>query len=311
MDYIAKIIKPPDGRVALCISGTLRQFKTCYTTLVKRIIKASEINFQFDIFFTTWKSKITHYKSQPRDEGTYKEALALYNPTVTSREIYNQDRRDELYHESRMDEFQKYMRHQHIDIEGSGQWQSRETCPVCGHQSAHRKGHKCRICGSDNIHNQIGMLYNIWKCNQLKKEYEKKHGFIYDYVIRTRPDNYMISNLSISYYNTVTDKNVLVPEGYDDFPEYGSGINDQFAIGTSKNIDTYSDVYPNLYDHAMRHSLSKYGYGVPHKSIKDQILLNGLDLVRIPLRYVIYKRYPVYQKVTLEMKPEDFKNLRV
>ena len=277
-------------KIAVCFSGTLRQFKTCYKTFKEHIIDANSCDI--DMFFSTWKSKVRHFKKQVSDEGPFKEAVDLYSPVAFSKEVYDQAKRLELYKSSRMDEFQKEAQEFH-------------KC-----KSKHRKD-KCRFCGTNNIHNQIGQLYNIWRANELKKKHEKENGFEYDLVMRTRFDNYFFSSLTDSQAERISNGSIWIPYGFDDLPEYGGGMNDQLAIGTSKAMDAYSDMYPNMYKYAMSHMQSKEGYGVPHRTVLDAAKDNNLNVERFWLKYVICKKLDLYKKRTKNISDEKYKELRI
>ena len=92
-------------RIAVCISGSLRQFKSCYEPFKKNIIDAN--NADVDIFVSSWKSKIRHFKKQVNDEGSFDEMLKTYNPVAVNIEVYNDKKRESLYSDSRMAEFQR------------------------------------------------------------------------------------------------------------------------------------------------------------------------------------------------------------
>jgi hypothetical protein len=230
-------------RIAACFSGTPRQFKSCHKTFMENIAQGHDV----DVFISTWDSRIRHFKKQVADEGSLKELIKLYQPVGQNVEVYDQKKREKLYMQSRMGSFQN---------EAQGYHKCRGN---------HRK-EKCRFCGTVNIHNQIGQLYNIWKSNYLKIEHEKLHDFKYDLVIRTRFDNYHVQKID---FNGLNNGSIWVPYGYDDFPQYGGGVNDQFAVGTSEAMDVYSSMYRNMYEYAMKHCYSEEGYGVPHRTILD------------------------------------------
>jgi len=82
------------------------------------------------------------------------------------------------------------------------------------------------------------MFYSIKQSNELKKQYEIKNNFQYDYVIRCRLDCWFRSSLNVSVF----DKNHIHASN----KVHGSGLNDFFAIGNSKNMDKYSSVFDNL-----------------------------------------------------------------
>lgn len=82
------------------------------------------------------------------------------------------------------------------------------------------------------------MLYKRYKCNELKKSYEKINNIKYDIVIQTRPDvvltqqldNIFADNSSLHFHNCRS----TTPD-----PE----INDYGAVGTSQQVDTWCDLY--------------------------------------------------------------------
>lgn len=83
------------------------------------------------------------------------------------------------------------------------------------------------------------MYYSINKSNLLKCQYEKIHNIIFDKVIRMRFDSdFQDKILNIDQFND----DLFIPTGCD----WCDGINDQFAIGPSKIMDIYSNVYLNM-----------------------------------------------------------------
>jgi len=92
---------------------------------------------------------------------------------------------------------------------------------------------------------------SVYKCNQLKKKYESKKNFKYDYVIRTRYD----FGLSIPINIDGFDNNFIYAPN-DNSHRYG--FNDQFAIGSSENMDIYSEVFPNIENILKSHNTGIY-----------------------------------------------------
>ena len=88
------------------------------------------------------------------------------------------------------------------------------------------------------------MHYSIWKSNELKKQYEKENDIIFDVVIRIRYDSLIEDQFNLSNY---IDGDIFIPFGGDwggttcGFGQ--AGINDQFAIGKSKIMDSYSNMF--------------------------------------------------------------------
>jgi hypothetical protein len=82
----------------------------------------------------------------------------------------------------------------------------------------------------------ISMFYSIYRSNSLKREYELLNNMKFDKVIRIRFDsNFQNKNLDL---NDILG-NLCIPSGND----WLGGINDQFAVGSSQDMDVYCDLY--------------------------------------------------------------------
>jgi hypothetical protein len=90
----------------------------------------------------------------------------------------------------------------------------------------------------------VNMYYKIYLANKLKKEYEIDNNFIYDYVIRIRPDLVVKEHLPSYIFHDNLKNNIYMPLiiniyiiiGYPDF----------MAISNSHNMDIYSDIFNYL-----------------------------------------------------------------
>lgn len=107
------------------------------------------------------------------------------------------------------------------------------------------------------------MLYKRYKCNELKRSYEKLHNMKYDLVIQSRPDVVLTQQLvdqvlldhSKLYFHNCRSQ---TPD-----PE----INDFGAIGTSEQIDMWCDLYEKvdgLFDR-IRQEENFFKFLNPHK----------------------------------------------
>lgn len=90
--------------------------------------------------------------------------------------------------------------------------------------------------------NMASMLYSMDKANSLKTSYEIENNFIYDCVIRYRFDLNIFCKEPIKL-NELDLSNTIYC--LNDCSHY-NGVNDQFAIGNSKNIDIFSSSYKNI-----------------------------------------------------------------
>ena len=88
----------------------------------------------------------------------------------------------------------------------------------------------------------LSMYYSIYQANKLKCEYENNNNMIFDRVIRMRFDSDFI-NESLDLKKTIS-LDLCIPDTRFDY----SGINDQFAIGSSQVMDIYSNVYQDIHE---------------------------------------------------------------
>ena len=93
--------------------------------------------------------------------------------------------------------------------------------------------------------NMVSMLYSINEANNLKKRYEEENNFIYDIVIRYRFDLNIFGNLDL--FSLDLDNKIYCLK---ECPHF-NGVNDQFAVGSSQNIDVFSsslNIIPELWN---------------------------------------------------------------
>ena len=83
----------------------------------------------------------------------------------------------------------------------------------------------------DAFTNLKRMWYKIYILNQSKKLYEKNNNFIYDKVVRFRPDIYILDN-TLSFKNV--QDNII----------YGN--NDEFFYGTSNTMNTFLNLFEDF-----------------------------------------------------------------
>jgi hypothetical protein len=189
-------------RVALCLAGQMRTYKQCFGYLKDNVIEP----LKPDIFIFTEKNiGITNrlVDNKKHIEGTVS--------SESIRRLYDPDRLiiTEPFSMSDLKQFKGV------------------TVPddLIKAEPDHWKG---------NIPN----FYSIYSCNELKRKHEQDNGFIYDLVIRMRPDllveeeipSEVIENRDILWYTHPDDDK----------------ISDKIAISNSKNMDYYSSVWENL-----------------------------------------------------------------
>ena len=115
-------------------------------------------------------------------------------------------------------------------------------------------------------------LYGIFKCNELKKEYEAKNNLVFDWVLRCRSDlMFYDSNINLLKMN---NKYLYTPNFHN-----WSGINDRFIISSSENMNTFAD----LYNYILQNEIDGFN--------AESIFKNYLDAKSIELREINTVRF--------------------
>ena len=105
---------------------------------------------------------------------------------------------------------------------------------------------------STNVHNTMCMFFNRKRVFEDLKKYMEEKGEQYDLYISCRVDSYNIAEMNYDLFQDCTDKEIYIPYLPVSSPEgvlgdYG-GINDQFAIGDFKAMETYMSLYDEIID---------------------------------------------------------------
>jgi hypothetical protein len=88
----------------------------------------------------------------------------------------------------------------------------------------------------------LSMWYSVMTANWLKCNAEEEFGPKYDAVFRMRFDWALTRDLTVTDIDPNVKGRILVPRDC----AHPTGINDQFAVGSSKNMDVYSSVYDHI-----------------------------------------------------------------
>ena len=219
-------------KVALCISGQMRGYLKAYPSVKKNIIDV----FNPDIFIHTWDDLGTslnlyrrilpppmpHYLSKKFiDDSSY--FLSLF--TNFSAEISSQSTVKEA-------DLQKLYNPKSCVVEKSPP--SEKFDDFFGFKPPSQILEKQpKVIWSRNL------FYKVYKCNELKREFEKQNNFKYDLVIRLRPD------LSIGeIISHKVDKNTLYFRYRNINLSYQ--IADQYFYADSETMDKVCDIYNHI-----------------------------------------------------------------
>lgn len=118
----------------------------------------------------------------------------------------------------------------------------------------------------------LRQFYYINRANNMKIEYERKNGFVFDWVIRSRAD--IIIGNSIGDLSKLDNKYIYSPD-----TNTHTGLNDMFAFGSSKNMDIYSDRIGEI----KKIGSPPFPFWNPHQELKYILEKNSIPLVFLPI----------------------------
>ena len=120
----------------------------------------------------------------------------------------------------------------------------------------------------------LSMWYSVQMANWLKCNAEDEFGPKYDAVFRMRFDWALTDDQVVE--NTASNV-VTVPSDC----AHGAGINDQFAVGSSKNMDIYSSVYDHIEEY-YRHDNQPFCNEI---LLKHHLTKQGVEINRMSMGY--------------------------
>lgn len=144
-------------RVALCLSGHLREFEKAYPSIKTHLLDV----FQPDVFISTWDERGYWTANDEKaiddaaelTERDFKLCQDLYLPKLIQHEKLTESKKKEFLE--------------------------------CADNIILKYNSKMRWGRKQNI---IGAFYKLFIADQLRCEYQVENGFEYDFVIRARPD---------------------------------------------------------------------------------------------------------------------------
>lgn len=166
-------------KIALCFFGLLRSYKYVFESY-KNIIKENK-DCEFDIFISTSVSSVRGCSDGGNNNYNYEKESTI-------RDIQNifGDKIKEI--EFLEDDIDRVNQQNNLIIEASERMKK-------------AKADGCvNFFGYDDFDTahvkDVYQFYKIYRVNELKKKYETKNNFIYDFVICTRPDLYLTPKLN-------------------------------------------------------------------------------------------------------------------
>lgn len=263
-------------KVAICFSGAIREFKFCFPSIYKHIIEP----LNADIFIHAWsnnkidESLKVSYKMK-KDSCSKDYVIDKLKPKKYSIEEYNRN-------------WEKII----IEESGLSEDELGKNIPDIYLKSSDKEVYK------KYSYNALGMYYKIWKCNELKCNYEKEHNFKYDIVLRARLDFVWDYSINISDINNCKNNEICIINDSYVSERIMRITNDKFFLGNSLTMDKFCNLF-NL--------IKKFNY--------KNVPIQGSDLMQYYLlKYFNYKLIGnkfYYYKFNHHFNKIDFKNKKI
>jgi hypothetical protein len=196
-------------RVALCLSGHLREFEQAYGSIKEKLLD----RYRPDVFIATW-NELGYW--------TKHDDLAIKSSGKITPIQWNNLK--QMYEPKKMTSEDLSDQKQHGFNQKADQI-------ITSLRMAQRWGRKPNI---------VGMFYKIHQCDQLRQEYERENNFKYDLVIRSRPD-LCLKQFSLQKSKAHSDERSLYV--FQDGPL----VSDLLFCGSSQVMSRVCNIYNDLY----------------------------------------------------------------
>lgn len=189
-------------RVAVCLSGHLRTYRKTLLNLQRHLLNNRE--HQFDLFVHTW-DRMGWYETNDAD--------AVHDETA-----------------SELPYLMESLRPKAVVVEPKKEFLVPDFQLVSEHQ----------IKPGTNGAHILSMYYKVQECDKLRRQAESKGGFIYDAVVRARPDLVLENNVPLSKFELLDGVVYINDRGH------SGGVNDQFAVANSATMSVYAACFENV-----------------------------------------------------------------
>lgn len=194
-----------DTRVALCLGGQMRTYRECYGYLTENVLKPLDP----DVFIHTEEAVGITNRMNLQASGRGDDRGTVTRETI-----------ERLYEPKAVEITSPFSAADRREFEGI-----RVPSELIEAEPDHWQG---------NLPN----FYSIYRCNELKREWEAEQGFRYDVVIRMRPDLLVPSEIPSEVLST--------PETLWHTHVTPFQVSDKLAVSSSENMDYYASVWTKL-----------------------------------------------------------------
>jgi len=202
-------------KIAICFSGGIRSFLTCYPSIYKNIILPLN---DVDIFFHLWSQPVYNYFDSSFNNFKFQDDECSQEKVY---QILNKENKVKDY----------------VINEYSPDWQDfiiKKCIDISYIESMNQKDQDYAISA-------ISMYYKIKEANLLKINYENNNNFKYDLVIRARLDFKWNQQFNLNDFVCNDNEVILIKDSYCTKAKWMG--NDKFFASSSKNMDNICNLF--------------------------------------------------------------------
>lgn len=220
-------------RIAICISGHLRDFDKCWENLQENFISIlQKFGCDIDYYTSFWDVKGNRETGWvgPNNYNTFLEKI---QPVSFLVERFDRSFFTELYNTEKWKEYK-------------------------------------HLSGPETCGDAVSMWYKIESCYKMIMDYENRYGFTYDVIVRLRSDLLFDTPYDITELTDILNNDVVyMPRWHGKWPEVSRTITDYFGIGNRKVMARYLTVFNNIDELIKRNNCPHTGEGFLAEQIKD------------------------------------------
>jgi len=211
-------------KIALCFSGAIRSFNTCIPSLYNYFINSfDEVDIFLYLVYINDSNKIDNNFKMRNSNSDINNIINILKPKDYVIKEYNNDYQIKEMTINKIN----YLKTNFRDYAKDKNWKKRDINDI-----------------NKYAYNSFGMFYKIYKCNELKSNYENKHNFKYDMVWRCRLDYIFLDYIDITF----NKKTIYMIE--DRYAHHNKKTlkytNDKFICSDSETMDKIANLYNKL-----------------------------------------------------------------
>lgn len=225
-------------KIAILLTGHIRSFYECYDNInIQLLSPLRNMGYEIHFYLSLWNT-VGHRSQNWTGTADFNGIINILNPVNMNIEQFN---RDYFLQNFNTD---KWLNYSHLS--------NHTTFP-----------------------DSVSMWYKVQQGLNMIEDYQRRNGFVYDCIVRARPDVLYDDNFS-SELPTIIEEIIMndvvyIPKWHGKWREISMTISDFFAIGNYNVMRKYMSVYNNLGELVTK-DIPHTGEGLLYGQIQDNVI---------------------------------------